>query len=50
LSRKSSGFLDFGTSFKNPNFAAMAEASGMRGIRIENPADVDKGIAAALAH
>ena len=28
----------------------MAEASGMRGIRIENLADVDKGIAAALAH
>jgi pyruvate dehydrogenase (quinone) len=50
IEQKSSGFLDFGTSFKNPNFAAMAEASGVRGIRIENPADVDKGIAAALAH
>jgi pyruvate dehydrogenase (quinone) len=50
IEQKSSGFLDFGTSFKNPNFAAMAEASGVRGIRIEEPADVDKGIAAALAH
>ena len=50
IEQKSSGFLDFGTSFKNPNFAAMAEASGVRGIRIEDPADVDKGIAAALAH
>jgi pyruvate dehydrogenase (quinone) len=50
IEQKSSGFLDFGTSFKNPNFAAMAEAAGVRGIRIEDSADVDKGIAAALAH
>jgi pyruvate dehydrogenase (quinone) len=50
IEQKSSGFLDFGTSFKNPNFAAMAEAAGVRGIRIEDPADVDKGIAAALDH
>jgi pyruvate dehydrogenase (quinone) len=50
IEQKSSGFLDFGTSFKNPNFAAMAEASGVRGIRIENSADVDNGIATALAH
>jgi pyruvate dehydrogenase (quinone) len=50
IEQKSTGFLDYGTSFKNPNFAAMAEASGVRGIRLEDPADVDKGIAAALAH
>jgi hypothetical protein len=45
-----SGFLDAGTSFKNPNFAAMAEAVGVRGIRLETPGEVDKGIAEALAH
>jgi pyruvate dehydrogenase (quinone) len=28
----------------------VAEASGVRGIRIEDPAEVDTGIAAALAH
>jgi pyruvate dehydrogenase (quinone) len=50
IEQKSSGFLDFGTEFKNPNFAAMAEASGVRGIRLEDPADVEGGIAAALAH
>jgi pyruvate dehydrogenase (quinone) len=49
IEQKSSGFLDFGTGFKNPNFAAVAEASGVRGIRLEDPADVDKGIAAALS-
>jgi pyruvate dehydrogenase (quinone) len=50
LEQKSTGFLDFGTDFKNPNFAAMAEAVGIKGIRLENPGDVEDGIAEALAH
>jgi pyruvate dehydrogenase (quinone) len=50
LEQKSTGFLNFGTEFKNPNFAAMAEAVGIRGIRLERPAEVEDGIAAALAH
>jgi pyruvate dehydrogenase (quinone) len=50
IEQKSSGFLDFGTSFKNPNFAAMAEASGVRGIRLEDSDGVDEAIAAAFAH
>jgi pyruvate dehydrogenase (quinone) len=50
LEQKSTGFLPFGTEFKNPNFAAMAEAIGVRGIRLEDPAEVDAGIVAAFAH
>jgi pyruvate dehydrogenase (quinone) len=50
LEQKSTGFLDFGTDLENPNFAAMAESVGIKGIRIEDPAEVDAGIAAALAH
>ena len=50
LEQKSTGFLPFGTDFKNPNFAAMAEAVGVRGIRLEDPADVDEGIHDALTH
>jgi pyruvate dehydrogenase (quinone) len=50
LEQKSTGFLDFGVDFKNPNFASMAEAVGIRGIRIEDAAQVKDGIAAALAH
>ena len=50
LEQKSTGLLDFGTELKNPNFAAMAEAVGIRGIRIEDPAKVEDGIAAAFAH
>ena len=50
IEQKSSGFLDFGTEFKNPNFAVMAESCGVGGIRLENPQEVDNGIADALAH
>ena len=50
LEQKSSGFLDTGTELANPNFAAMAEAIGIKGVRIEDPAQVDDRIAEALAH
>jgi pyruvate dehydrogenase (quinone) len=48
LEQKSTGFLPFGTEFKNPNFAAMAEAVGIRGIRLQDPGEVEAGIIAAL--
>src|SRR6266571_2065182 len=50
LEQKSTGFLPTGTELQNPNFAAMAEAVGVRGIRLEDPAEVDAGITAAFAH
>jgi pyruvate dehydrogenase (quinone) len=50
LEQKSTGFLDTGTELKNPNFAAMAEAVGVRGIRLERPEDVETGVAEALSH
>jgi pyruvate dehydrogenase (quinone) len=50
LEQKSTGFLDFGTELQNPNFAAMAQAAGIRGIRLEDPAEVEEGITTALAH
>jgi pyruvate dehydrogenase (quinone) len=50
LEQKSTGFLDFGVDLQNPNFAAMAEAVGIRGIRLEDPGEVKKGIADAFAH
>jgi len=50
LEQKSTGLLPFGTELKNPNFATMAEAIGIRGIRLQDPAEVSDGIAAALAH
>jgi pyruvate dehydrogenase (quinone) len=50
LEQKSTGFVNTGTDLNNPNFAAMAEAVGIRGIRLEKPEDVELGIAEALAH
>ena len=50
LEQKSAGFPNIGTVLKNPNFAAMAEAVGVRGIRLESPDDVSDGIGAAFAH
>jgi pyruvate dehydrogenase (quinone) len=50
LEQKSTGFLDFGTQLQNPNFASLAQAVGIRGIRLEDPAEVDAGITAAFAH
>jgi pyruvate dehydrogenase (quinone) len=50
LEQKSTGFLPIGTDLVNPNFAAMAEAIGIKGVRIEDPKDVDAGVAEALAH
>jgi pyruvate dehydrogenase (quinone) len=50
LEQKSTGFVNTGTELNNPNFAAMAEAVGIRGIRLEKPEDVEPGIAQALAH
>jgi pyruvate dehydrogenase (quinone) len=49
LEQKSAGFLDFGVELDNPNFAAMAEAAGVRGIRIEDPGDVERALGDALA-
>jgi pyruvate dehydrogenase (quinone) len=50
LEQKSAGFLDNGTLLENPNFAAMAEAVGIKGVRIDDPADVEGKLAEALAH
>jgi pyruvate dehydrogenase (quinone) len=50
LEQKSTGFLNYGTELNNPDFALIAEAAGIRGIRIEDPAKVEDGIAAAFAH
>jgi pyruvate dehydrogenase (quinone) len=50
LEQKSTSFVPIGTELANPDFAAMAEAVGIRGIRLEKPADVEPGIAEAFAH
>ena len=50
MEMKASGFLDSGCDLKNPNFAMMAEAMGIKGFRVEKPQELKNAIAAALAH
>jgi pyruvate dehydrogenase (quinone) len=50
MEMKASGFLDTACDLKNPSFALMAEAMGVRGIRVEKPQELRSAIEAALAH
>jgi pyruvate dehydrogenase (quinone) len=50
LEQKSAGLLNTWTDLANPSFAAMAEAVGIKGLRITDPGQVDGTIAEALAH
>jgi pyruvate dehydrogenase (quinone) len=47
---KASGFLDFGCDLKNPNFAAMAQAMGIKGVRVEAPQDLPAAVREVLQH
>jgi pyruvate dehydrogenase (quinone) len=44
------GLLDHGSRLNNPNFASIAEAAGIKGIRIEDPAEIEPGLRAAFGH
>ena len=50
LEMKANGFPDTGCDLQNPNFAAMAEAVGIKGIRVEKPQDLHAAVSEALEH
>ena len=50
MEMKASGFLDTGCDLKNPNFAAMAEAMGIKGVRVEQPQNLREALVEALSH
>jgi pyruvate dehydrogenase (quinone) len=50
MEQKASGFLDTGCELKNPNFAAMAQAMGIKGLRVEKPQDLEAALTEAFAH
>jgi pyruvate dehydrogenase (quinone) len=50
MEMKAAGFLNVGTDLANPNFAAMAEAIGILGIRVEDPAEVRPALERAFVH
>ncbi|WP_313622038.1 ubiquinone-dependent pyruvate dehydrogenase [Achromobacter sp.] len=50
MEMKAGGFLDTGTDLQNPNFAAMAEAIGIKGIRVEASESVEAALKEAFQH
>ena len=50
LEMKANGFPDTGCDLQNPNFAGMAEAVGIKGIRVEKPQDLHAAVSEALEH
>jgi pyruvate dehydrogenase (quinone) len=50
LEMKASGFLDVGCDLKNPNFAEMAQAMGIKGVRVESPQHLPAAVKEVLAH
>ncbi|MEV0449199.1 thiamine pyrophosphate-dependent enzyme [Streptomyces sp. NPDC050600] len=49
LEQEQAGLPEFGTVLDNPDFAAVAEALGLTGIRVTDPADLDEAVRRALA-
>jgi pyruvate dehydrogenase (quinone) len=50
LEMKANGFIDTGCDLANPNFAAMAQAVGIKGIRVEKAQDLRAAVQEALAY
>jgi pyruvate dehydrogenase (quinone) len=48
LEQEAAGLPHYGVELKNPNFAALAEAVGLRGLRVEDPAEVRPALEQAL--
>lgn len=50
MEMKAHGFLDVGCELQNPNFAAMAQAIGIKGIRVEKSGDLAGALKEAFSH
>jgi pyruvate dehydrogenase (quinone) len=50
LEMEVAGMSPFGCNLKNPNFAALAQAAGLFGVRVEDPAQVRPALKQALAY
>ncbi len=50
LEMEQSGLPEYGTVLHNPDLAAVAEAMGLKGIRVTDPHAVDGAVREALAH
>jgi len=50
MEMKAGGYLTDGTELENPDFAAIAQACGIKGIRVEKASDLNSALEQAFAH
>ncbi|WP_206240045.1 ubiquinone-dependent pyruvate dehydrogenase [Novosphingobium terrae] len=50
LEQKAGGYLDVNVQLKNPDFAAIARASGVKGLRVEASEDLGQALIEAFEH
>jgi pyruvate dehydrogenase (quinone) len=50
LEMKADGLVNYGTDLDNPDFAAVARAVGLFGVRVEHSGELDDALRAAFAH
>jgi len=50
MEMKAGGYLTDGTELENPDFAAIAQACGIRGIRVEKASELNGALEQAFAH
>ncbi|MEM5014573.1 ubiquinone-dependent pyruvate dehydrogenase [Niallia taxi] len=48
LEMKAAGYLETGTELQNPNLATVAEGMGIKGIRVEDPGELEAAVKLAL--
>ena len=50
MEMKAAGLIETGVALDNPDFAAMARAIGLHGVRVTDPGEVEAGVREVLAH
>jgi pyruvate dehydrogenase (quinone) len=50
LEMKAAGFVNYGTDLDNPDFAGMARAAGLLGVRVEKADELEGALRAAFEH
>ncbi|MBC3942382.1 ubiquinone-dependent pyruvate dehydrogenase [Sphingomonas albertensis] len=50
MEMKAAGLIETGVTLDNPDFAAMARAIGLHGVRVTDPGEVEAGVREVLAH
>jgi pyruvate dehydrogenase (quinone) len=50
LEMEAAGIVTYGTDLDNPDFAGIAQAAGLFGVRVQNAGDLEDALRAAFSH